>query len=183
MILHSIWQPDTQQALFRHLMQAMTYPGRIHNLQALLDQAEVYRGILAVLLDTHTSLADEHQLLPEDDWPLLQARPAQSAEADYVLCDGAQAVHIHPRLGELANPERSATLLIKVDDLQQGEQSINLHGPGIVDRITIRPRGLNPQWWEKREEWTGAFPLGVDMILSDQHRLMCIPRSSQAEVM
>ena len=79
MKLHAIWQSATQQAIFRQLMQAMAYPGRIYELRTQLDEAEAHRGILAVLLDAGTSLADVHELLPSDDWPLLQAKSQPGA--------------------------------------------------------------------------------------------------------
>ena len=49
--------------------------------------------------------------------------------------------------------------------------------------MEIQPLGLHPEWWQHRNEWNGAFPLGVDIILTDRHRLMCLPRTTQVEVM
>jgi len=42
--------------------------------------------------------------------------------------------------------------------------------------------GLNPAWLSKRQEWNGAFPLGVDMILFDAARIIAIPRTTRITI-
>ncbi len=182
MKLDSIWQADTQQGLFRHLMNAMAYPGRIHDLQSLLNGTDAWRGVLAVLLDASTSLCDEDGLLAAQDWPLLQAIPRENDEADYILCKGDQPGDLCPRLGDLTHPEHSTTVLITVDALQGGEQTVQLSGPGIAAPVSIHPRGLHAHWWQWRAQWSGVFPLGLDIILMDRQGVMCLPRSTQAEL-
>lgn len=183
MKLEPIWQPAIQQVLFRHLMQAMAYPGSIHKLHHDSQQTKPHRAILAMLLDAETSLCDLDEQLPKQDWLMLQAHPEDVSRADYILCDGARPTALSPRLGELSSPELSATLLLTVDNLQHGDNSVRLHGPGIKDPITIQPRGLHLQWWQQRARWSTDFPLGIDMILVDKDSLMCLPRTTQAEVL
>ncbi|MDP1940401.1 MAG: phosphonate C-P lyase system protein PhnH [Gallionella sp.] len=176
----AIWQPMLQQQVFRGLLDSFSYPGRItpcadHETSACL-------AILIALVDGETTLADPQQLLSSALWDRLETRPCVSEKAAFILLDGAQAPDINPCIGTLDAPEKGATLLLRVSSLRSdltGNHSLHLSGPGIESTTSIRVDGLHPAWITARKEWVSAFPLGVDLLLCDQHHFVAIPRTTQ----
>jgi len=55
------WHPGMQQALFRNLLKAFSYPGE----SVWLADTDGAVAILATLVDAETTLADPHQLLSD----------------------------------------------------------------------------------------------------------------------
>jgi len=177
-----IWQADIQQKNFRLVLDAMSRPGRCFTLHTLPDDGPVVLSILATLLDAEVSLSDPHSLLRSDDWLMLQAKSALADDADYILCDAMQLPNILPKLGTLPNPDQSATLILKVDNLGTGNHKLRLSGPGIKEIESLSINGLNLDWLSKREDWNGAFPLGVDIILIDDKSVAALPRTTNVKV-
>ncbi len=178
-----IWTEAAQQQNFRALLLAMSRPGTVVPLQLQQQVPEQsVRAVLATLLDAEVTLADPDQLLEASLWPLLQARPAEPHSADFIVCRGDRAPQFQPRLGTLSDPQASATLIIKVDDLGQGEAGFSLQGPGVKDKLECVVNGLHPQWWHCRERWVAHFPLGVDCLLVNNGSVMALPRSSKLEM-
>jgi len=182
--MSDIWQPLTQQKSFRRLMDACAYPGRLADLSD--TGAEALSAVLATLLDGEVSLADPDGLVPEHEWPRLEAQCSTPDQADFIVCDGAiapkTAPAFSPRLGTLENPERSATLILRVAKLG-GEESqaahLTLSGPGIERTQALAVAGLAPAWLSARAAWVAAFPLGVDYILVDRECVTFLPRTTQ----
>lgn len=178
MEIEPIWRAPVQQGVFRRMLDAMAYPGRIQRLEPSLAAAGASRAVLAALLDGSTSLADPHGLLPGEDWPMLQARRADAETAAFVLCDGKRAPDFEPRLGELVSPELGATLVLRVGRLGEGGKVLELSGPGVRGKTELRVAGLNGDWLARRAAWVAGFPLGVDVILADRERLAALPRTT-----
>ncbi|MBC8318337.1 MAG: phosphonate C-P lyase system protein PhnH [Desulfobulbaceae bacterium] len=181
MKIEAIWQPENQQRIFRALMEAMARPGSVHCLGNWLDGTHGYRGVLASLLDIQSTLSDCHNLLEAGDWPLLQARPEVVEKADYLLCRGNAQPSGDPKVGTLSCPDQSATLLVQIEALGHGKQTLVLRGPGIKTSCTLQLEGFGAGWLELREQ-SLSFPLGIDIILVDQHSVTAIPRTSRLEV-
>ena len=181
--LDPIWMPDAQQTHFRLLLDAMARPGKCHTLTTVPEDGPTVLAVMATLLDAEVSLADPHALLRSDDWPMLQAASALVEQADYVVCDGSRTPNFTPKLGTLPSPEQSATLILVVDELGQGDTQLRLAGPGIADTESLLIKGMDKQWLEMREDWTCAFPLGVDLILVDGKQLVALPRTTKVEIL
>ncbi|WP_201265566.1 phosphonate C-P lyase system protein PhnH [Mariprofundus sp. EBB-1] len=182
MKIDAIWQPDKQQQMFRVLLEAMSRPGSIQSLPAALQSSMADKALLATLLDGEVSMCDRHALLTTSDWPLLQARQADAEQADYILCDGAQAPDFEPRLGTLSCPDESATLIIKVRSLYGGDMGLKLEGPGIEASTRVVIDGLHPDWLKTRQDWVCSFPLGVDCLFVDESHVIGLPRTTIVEV-
>ena len=178
----SVWKAPVQQQNFRQLLEAMSRPGTVQSLHGIEDESNSLLAVLSALLDNEVSFCDNDKLLSNDDHLLLQAKQDDAEEADYLLCEGNQEPGFEPRLGTLASPELSATIVLKVDSITDGESLIELKGPGIKEQAQCNVKGLHPQWLIKRQEWVSAFPLGVDLILADESRVMAIPRTSIIKV-
>jgi alpha-D-ribose 1-methylphosphonate 5-triphosphate synthase subunit PhnH len=77
-------------------------------------------------------------------------------------------------------PERSATLVIQVDDLQGGGGRV-LTGPGIAGRTTLDVTGVPPTFWDDLRDNHARFPRGVDVVLTAGTRLAALPRTTRVE--
>lgn len=178
----SIWRADVQQRVFRELVEAFSRPGDIREIGDCIDGAVAQRAVLATLMDGEMTLADPHGQIAPADWPLLQAKPGTSEHARYVAANGGRAPDFQPALGSLESPEFGATVLIEVNRLGQGETSLELAGPGINGQRQLYLDGLHPDWLTRRADWVDTFPLGVDLLLSDTHRIVALPRTTQIQI-
>ena len=178
-----VWQADTQQAHFRILLDAMAYPGRCLNLKTLPKDGTIALTVLSTLLDAEVSLADPHKLLKDDNWKMLQTNLAVTDEADYILCTGSEFIIFSPKLGSLKSPEQSATLILVVEKLGEGDLQLNLSGPGVQVSQLLSISGLSAQWLALREECNGAFPLGIDLIIIDDSQIVALPRTTTVEIL
>lgn len=178
-----IWLPETQQTYFRILLEAMSRPGSTQALSITPKASPTALAVLATLLDGAVSLADPHGLLGEQDWAMLQTQHKPAVEAEYLICKGAIAPDFTPLLGTLQSPEQSATIVLMVESLSQGDSRLKLSGAGINGTRECSLQGLHPEWLSSREEWVCSFPLGVDLILVDEKEVMAIPRTSKVEVL
>jgi alpha-D-ribose 1-methylphosphonate 5-triphosphate synthase subunit PhnH len=177
----AIWMPNTQQQNYRALLDAMSRPGMVKTIQQESKQ-QICTAILATLLDAEVSFADPDGLLSDEVWPMLQAIKTEPQAADYILCSGAKPPSFQPKLGSLPSPEESATIIIKVDSLREGDMTLCLSGPGVDGNICCSIDGLDPAWLKQRESWVSAFPLGVDLLLADDAAVLALPRTTKVEM-
>lgn len=173
-----IWHPTQQQQLFRSLLDAYSYPGRI---QTCPVQAEPSLALLSALLDGQTTLSDPQDLLEESCWPKLEAMRVPYNLAAFILLDGSRAPEMVPSLGTLEAPESGATLLLRVAGLHAesaGALRLHLSGPGIRQPVAIGVDGLHADWIISRNDWVSSFPLGVELVLCDAQRFVALPRTT-----
>lgn len=175
-----IWQPLLQQQLFRGLLDAFSYPGRITTCAA--PGTPSWLALLGALVDGQTTLADPQQLMDESSRPKLEARPAVPEQAAFIVLDGSRTPELVPNLGTLEAPETGATVLLRVEalhDTDTGALRLQLSGPGIRQPLTIGVDGLHADWIAARNDWVGSFPLGVELVLCDAHRFVALPRTTR----
>jgi len=172
-----IWHPVQQQKLFRSLLDAYSYPGRIQTCAA-----EPSLALLSALLDGQTTLSDPQDLLEESIWPKLEAQRVPYELAAFILLDGSRAPQMVPNLGTLEAPEHGATLLLRVASLHEdsaGDLRLQLSGPGIRQSVAIGVDGLHRDWIVARNDWVSSFPLGVELVLCDAQRFVALPRTTR----
>lgn len=176
----AIWQPMLQQQVFRGLLDGFSYPGRIKTCADSETTASL--AILIALVDGETTLADPQQLLGSALWTRLETRHSIPEKSAFILLDGAPEPDFQPCTGTLDAPETGATILLRVGALHAdftGNLRLQLSGPGIETSTSISVDGLHPAWISARKEWVSAFPLGVDLLLCDEHHFVAIPRTTQ----
>ena len=184
------------QQVFRSVLQAMAYPGRVQTLSADVfegfDSAGLGRGLGAVLLallDGETSLWLAPALAGESAAAHLRfhtgvrlvVNPAQAA---FVACHaGAADTSLWAQLnaGSDTSPQVGATLLIEVESLEHGS-ALSLRGPGIEQVQSLRVAGLSDAFWRARVEAEADFPCGIDLILCCGERLAALPRSTHVSL-
>lgn len=180
LVAADIWQPLLQQQLFRGLLDAFSYPGRIAACAA--PGTPSWLALLSALVDGQTTLADPRQLLDESSRSKLEARLASPEQAAFILLDGSRAPELLPNLGTLEAPETGATLLLRVEALHDtgaGALRLQLSGPGIRQPLSIGVDGLHADWIAARNDWVGSFPLGVELVLCDAQRIVALPRTTR----
>lgn len=166
-------------ASFEEIMWALSRPGLPRKLPA-----DGLHAAAECLLDRECSYnADLYPAL-EDALKRTGARKAALREADYVFAcadadvDVAQFSHL--KIGNLVDPDKSASLLIPA---RFGEgQSLRLTGPGIKDELVIQVGGIAQEFWQMRQNAI-RYPLGWDLYLFDGDTLVGLPRSTHIEVL
>ncbi len=178
--LDPVWQADCQRAVFRELLQAFSYPGRVVDLSPSMGENRAELAILAALLDNTTTFCDLHCRLATSEVGLLGAIPAAVSEAAFVLLDAAIAPpdDFQPCLGTIYRPEGGATLVLSGHEIGSGPSSLEIRGPGVLATCSLAIDGFDPRWFERRERWVAGFPVGVDLVLCDRRRAAAIPRTS-----
>ena len=180
--LDPIWRASTQQKIFKQLVQVISRPGEIAELDEVLGGERAAMGVLSTLVDRMVSVADPDGAIPPGAWPLLEARSAVVSDADYVVVNGKKPPgrDFEPRLGELSHPERGSTIIVEIDRLGADEGArLELRGPGVRDTCSVCCAGLDVAWIECRRCWVSHFPLGIDLFVTDATRVLAIPRTTQ----
>jgi alpha-D-ribose 1-methylphosphonate 5-triphosphate synthase subunit PhnH len=81
-------------------------------------------------------------------------------------------------LGTPEYPDRSATLVLQVESLEDGP-ALALCGPGIKDRTSLRARPLPRDFRDRLTANRALFPRGVDLLLVTRDAVAAVPRSVQ----
>ncbi|SMG22736.1 phosphonate C-P lyase system protein PhnH [Paracoccus sp. J56] len=175
--------PPTQSAhAFRALLEAMARPGRIHEVTGAAPPAPISVAAGVALLTLTDSTTPLHLAGPADS-EALRVWIGFHTGAPLVPADEAQFAlgHWHDlqplsrfRIGEPAYPDRSATLIVELYQLEP--QGARLTGPGIRDEARLSL----PEIGAFRSN-RALFPLGLDFILTCGSRLAALPRSTIVE--
>lgn len=174
------FKPVTQQKVYRALLDAHSFPGRVIDLNDCLEDQPALLAVLSTLVDHTTTLFDAEGLVSSKDLLRLEAKRQCAEHADYVLykADLPPPPDFVPRLGDVYQPHLGATLILLVDSLVSAGDIYDLAGPGIelTQRLTLR--GLHKKWFERRQAWVADYPMGVDLVLCDRTHIAAIPRTT-----
>lgn len=178
------------QSVFKMMMDAMARPGTIQTVApdvAPPAPLGVAAGAIALTLCDHdtpvwlsTGLAKSavpgwlgfHAGAPVSD-DRLEARFA-FAEAGTMLSSFGQFF-----VGTQEYPDRSTTLVLEIDDVDDGAEELALSGPGIRDVTMVSPKGLPENFLRLWNENRAQFPRGVDLVLTSGSRFVCLPRTTK----
>jgi alpha-D-ribose 1-methylphosphonate 5-triphosphate synthase subunit PhnH len=174
--------PSIQAAWgFRAAMNAMARPGDILAVQGAQAPAPVSEAAAVLLLvlcdpDTPVWLAPSHDSDALRRWvafhtgaPIVAAR----GEAAFALGTWDSLAPLRDyRIGTAEYPDRSATLIVEMDDLRAG--GAVLTGPGIKEVA-----GLNLPDVAAFRANRALFPLGLDFFFTCGDRLAALPRSTR----
>lgn len=174
------WQPDAQQRVFRCLVNAFSYPGRIVDLPRGGAGEPALPRVLATLVDGAVGIADPHALIAEHERLRLEAPVMAPEISPFIVANAERAPDFQPPLGSLENPEHGATLILKVRALGVGA-ALSVGGPGIRGQAAFAVQGLDPAWLAARAGWNAAFPMGVDLLLVDETRIAALPRTARVQ--
>lgn len=166
--------------MFRRLLDAAARPGTLAELGPELEGATAWLAVLSVFVDRAVTFADPQELLADRERAFLPHRSAHPGSAAWLLLDGRRAppADFAPELGSLEEPERGATLVLRVEGLGRGRPLL-LAGPGIDGVRAIAIDGLDPAWIAARASWCELFPRGVDLVLADREQALVLPRTTR----
>jgi alpha-D-ribose 1-methylphosphonate 5-triphosphate synthase subunit PhnH len=177
------------QATFRCLLEAIAHPGRIVAAPAGLPVppapllAPAYAAALT-LLDFETPLwVDPALATPAviDSLRLHCGCPiVPQQDARFALLTGSGAPLAAFDQGSPEYPDRSATLILQVEDLTAG-RGVRLTGPGIRANTRLHVEGLPADFWALWGMCHRQFPLGVDVMFVTTDRLAALPRSIEVQ--
>lgn len=174
----------TQQT-FRLLMQAMSRPGTIHQLEYTGDQMP-YMSVLLTLLDHEVTFAVVGRGIDCNHITMATgARKAPVEEADYLIIDGGDSagVVLRAKRGDFRYPDEGATLIYHVKSLQGSDTCVCLIGPGILRQQHLVMDGFSSREVADIATANADFPTGIDCIfVDDSARVTAVPRSVRMEM-
>lgn len=175
------------QKHFRHLLEALSRPGRIVELAAELPAppAPLSRGSYALLLslldyETPLWLAEAGEAVASLRFHCGCPVTQRTGEAAFAVAPAGEM----PALGEFAQgtpdyPDRSTTLLLEVGALGEGGKELVLRGPGIERSAVLAVSGLDAGLIGQLRDNHRSFPQGVDIVLVAGARIAGLPRSTE----
>jgi alpha-D-ribose 1-methylphosphonate 5-triphosphate synthase subunit PhnH len=181
---------DSQQ-VFRGILNAIAYPGRIHRLARLPAIPDALSPAMAAVALTLCDFETPLWLDRRAATPAAQSYvkfhcsvpfAEDPAKARFAMNSDAAAM---PRLaafaiGEDQYPDRSATLVIEVPALEGGPVR-RWAGPGIPRRLSVGVAGLPAWFWDDWALNNGLYPMGVDVIFTCGDAVMGLPRGISVE--
>jgi alpha-D-ribose 1-methylphosphonate 5-triphosphate synthase subunit PhnH len=175
---------------FRAILDAMAHPGRVLTLDCILESPTrltlAASATCLTLLDFETPLWTD---LPAGSATIswLQFHCGISivndpSEAHFALMTDTPAMPSLTRfnMGTDEYPESSTTLIVQVDHLGP-ENGKRLTGPGIETFSTLQVLGLPSRFWKERKNQSMVYPLGLDMIFTNDCKIAALPRTTIVE--
>jgi alpha-D-ribose 1-methylphosphonate 5-triphosphate synthase subunit PhnH len=181
------------QRVFRGVMEAMSHPGKIVILSDLPDAPlplnRASAAICLSLVDFETPLwADAAIAASSQAMNHLKFHcgcPVTSApkEARTALVSDANSLISFDRfhIGSDERPDLSTTVIVQVAGLSD-DGGVRLTGPGIKTVSRMNVEGIEASFWEALKANAQLFPRGVDLILTSDDAIACLPRTTQVEV-
>ena len=178
------------QAVFRAVMEAMARPGTIAELDvaitspAPLGVAAAALGLALLDFETPFWLDPTLAAAPDvDGWLKFHTgapRTADSASAAFALVAKPATLPGFDTfdLGSIEYPDRSTTLVLEVETLNDGD-TFHLSGPGIKESRSFAAVPLPADFADRMAANRALFPRGVDILLTCGRRLAALPRSVQ----
>ncbi|MGL4865355.1 phosphonate C-P lyase system protein PhnH [Cetobacterium sp.] len=184
------------QKIYRKLLDSMSKPGTINNIENEIQNLEVYSSLskeMMALAYTLLNIESKFYIENEEEKKYVKlhtfAQEKVLEKAEFILVDSKKdgeekilEVIENASIGTLEDPHLGATLIISVDKITNKENLI-LKGPGIKNQTSFSIDGLSEKIFEKRDLINSEFPLGIDFILVDKFgNIGCLPRTTKLEV-
>ena len=180
------------QMAFRKIMEAVARPGTRADFGPAIEPPpglDVAAAIVALtLLDFETPVWLDPALRggAAEAWvrfhcgcPLTND-PAAAAFA--IVTEAKTAPRLDSfNLGDARYPDRSTTVILQVESLDDGEAVI-LSGPGVKDAIAVAPSGLPESFWGQMQDNNAKFQFGVDVLIVSGSALTAVPRTSNIQI-
>lgn len=176
------------QKTFRTLLEALSQPGKIHELRVRLTPPKgltlACAAACLALLDLETQVWLQPGF-PADVQDWLQFHTGcrfcvEPDEAAFAVVHDLSAMALDElSWGSAEAPESSATLLVQVSALDSGP-SVILAGPGILHTRNISPE-VPVIFWQDWQRNHRAYPRGLDVFLLSEKAVMGLPRTVDAQ--
>jgi alpha-D-ribose 1-methylphosphonate 5-triphosphate synthase subunit PhnH len=176
------------QAAFRAVLDAMSRPGTVQSIDANVASPQPLSPAMAAvaltLCDQDTSVWLDAALRASQDiaaWLRFHCGTrivddASAASFAFAAASRALPAFENFNLGNADYPDRSTTLVLRVDSFTTG-QALMLEGPGIKSRQAFRADPLPDDFAVRLRQNRELFPRGVDLILASATEIAALPRS------
>lgn len=181
--LHSFDEVFDGQKVFRSILEAMSNPGRR---VSIAEQAAKMSGdngtflaIAMTLLDNEVSFSTcENQELSAEIELLTLSKETSMDAADFIFVEKEEMlpeIFEKAKIGTLEDPQKSASIIIKVEKASDTE--LNLYGAGIKGMWKIEMPEIVKTAIDLRQAQNYEYPQGVDMMfVTNAGEIFCIPR-------
>jgi len=166
----------------------MSNPARVVNMKEyaskLVGGHPAFLAVAMALLDNEVSFHTcGNQSLSDEIMSLALAKSEPIESADYIFVSdpkGAEYAIKNAKRGTLADPHKSATIIIRNDDPPVCR--LTLSGPGIEYRITVQVAQTAKDAIAVRDGQNHEYPEGIDLLfVSSVGELYAIPRLTRME--
>ena len=167
------------QKVFRLILEAMSNPIRIVNISKYGDDS-VFLTVAMTLLDNEVSFNTcGNETLSEEISSLTLAKRESLEYADFIFASDVNCIE-NVKCGTLADPHKSATIIIRNDDPPMCR--LRLFGPGIEDSIKVQVTQTAKDAIVMRDGQYHEYPEGIDLLfVSSMGELYAIPRLTRME--
>ena len=181
--LHDFSEVFDGQKVFRKLLEALSNPGRrvsmLEQSEKMYGDNKVFLALAMTVLDNEVSFSVcGNKELAENISLLTLSREVELEEADFIFVEKEEhlaEVFEKAKCGTLADPQKSATIVIKTEDSK--DKTWNLYGAGIDGTLQIEVSGTADKALELRDSQEYEYPQGVDMVfVTPDGEVFGIPR-------
>ena len=171
------------QKVFRLILEVMSNPTRVVSISEYADKLygdhPVFLTVAMALLDNEVSFNTcENCQLSDDVISLTLAKRETVDNADFIfVCNPNDVNNVieYAKCGTLADPHKSATIIIRNDG--EPTERLTLSGPGIDGQIEVTVTQTVKDAIALRDAQNYEYPQGIDLIfISDEGELFAIPR-------
>lgn len=187
--IHNFDEVFDGQIVFRALLDATSKPGKQVSVSEQVNKMyglnKAFLTIAMTLIDNEVSYNTmDNEELKKDISILTLGKEEKIEDADYIFIEEAKnlkEVIGKVKIGTLANPHKSATLIIKMPD--NATEEIRIYGAGIDGIKTIMVSDIVTEALNLRDESKYEYPQGIDLIfITESGKIMAIPRLVLREV-
>jgi alpha-D-ribose 1-methylphosphonate 5-triphosphate synthase subunit PhnH len=182
---------------FRHIMNAMAYPGRPFqcpmmefetSLTPMKKSAQQIANAL-VSREVNLSFFGQRPSVAALEWIrfTLRSKVVDIAESHFLFVDAQDLVNLNLEvlpLGGAESPENSITLLVSVDGGFQkpAQRPVTFSGPGVNPEgppVKVNLDCVPTSFFEQRKSLAPLFPLGLDAYFCGDDEFIALPRTTQ----
>jgi len=178
--------------MFRAVLQAMSHPGEVISVDGLPDAPaplnKVTAAICLSLVDFETPLWTDGEIAASGQavshlrfhcgCPITpDPKAARTALVSSVTQMGELSRF---NVGTEERPDQSTTVVIQVNGFGIGKGR-RLSGPGIKTINRLDVLGADDAFWSSLRANALLFPCGIDVILTTENAVVCLPRTVQVE--
>jgi alpha-D-ribose 1-methylphosphonate 5-triphosphate synthase subunit PhnH len=180
---HSFDAVYDSQKVYRLILEAMSNPGHIVNIQEYADKLyggyPTFLAVAMTLLDNEVSfhVCGNHPFADEIA-SLTLAKKVDIENADFIFTSNPNVIECaieNAKYGTLTDPHKSATVIIQNDG--KPNCRLTLSGPGINGQIEVATTQIAKDAVAIRDAQNYEYPQGIDLLfISGAGELLAIPR-------
>lgn len=181
--IHDFDEVFDGQKVFRIILEAMSNPGRMLSIEEsakkMFGDNKAFLALAMTLLDNEVSFHTfENKELAKNISLLTLSKEVDLENADFIFVEresDLQQAMEHAKEGTLADPHKSATIIIKTEN--SNKNIITIYGAGVDNKLQIQVSDTVVKAINLRDGQNYEYPQGIDMMfVTEDMKLFCIPR-------